>query len=152
MNRWLFFFLFLTFPALADVYDTTSGRQQVVPCAPGTVKGTCNPSPVTPTPPTSVTPVKSVAAESSHVLKSSPGDLLSITATNATTSGYLMLFDATSAPADGAVTPVYCTTTPASGTWPVPAKFSVGIVAVFSTTGCFTKTASATAMFSAQVQ
>ena len=115
-------------------------------------------SPTTPLPVTTsasgsaITPVVSTVSESSHVLKASAGSLLSITVTNPTTAGYLMLFDATSAPGDGAVTPIYCTATPASGTWPVPAKFTTGIVAVFSTTGCFTKTASATAIFTAQVQ
>jgi hypothetical protein len=116
----------------------TTGRE----CVTGTI---------TPLPATAVTPVVSTSASSSLVLKASPGSILSLSATSAT-PGYVMLFDATSAPADGAVTPKYCWQGPVSGPWPTPAAFAVGITAVYSTTGCATKTASATAWFSGQVQ
>lgn len=78
--------------------------------------------------------------------------LLGLTIT-APSSGYAMAFDATSAPADGTVSPPGC--------WYIPPPISVGqsatismantptgvqttngITIVFSTTGCFTKTAS----------
>jgi hypothetical protein len=104
------------------------------------------------------TVIASSAAESSHVLKSSAGNLYSIITTIGTTTGYVMLFNATSAPADGAVTPLACWAAPtASATVgtsysSTPLPFSTGMTVVFSSTGCFTKTASATAYFSAQVQ
>lgn len=106
-----------------------------------------------------VPPVNSTTTESNHVLKASAGALYNITVTIGASAGWLLLFDATSAPADGAVTPAYWYPVATNGTfgaiavsWPaVPLKFSTGIVAVFSTTGPFTKTASATAQFSAQV-
>jgi hypothetical protein len=100
-----------------------------------------------------ITPIVSAAAESSHVLKASAGNLYSVYVTTGATAGYLMVFNATSAPADGAVTPIECAAVPASSTTSVSylpgpmGVFSTGITAVFSTTGCFTKTASATAFF-----
>jgi len=69
-----------------------------------------------------------------------------------------MVFDATSAPADGAVTPKECAVAPANATTFIdygggpPESFATGITAVFSSTGCFTKTASATAFFHGTVQ
>lgn len=106
------------------------------------------------------TPVVSASAESGHVLKSGAGNLYGFSATVGVTSGYVMLFNATSAPADGAVTPLFCYPVTSNGTnggmgasWgDLPARFSTGITIVFSTTGCFTKTASATAFFAGQVQ
>jgi hypothetical protein len=101
-------------------------------------------------------PVVTSVAASSLVLKSSGGNLMSLAVCATTVSGYLMLFDATSAPADGTVTPkwvqnVYAN---AGGTWSWQngLVFATGIVAVFSTTGPFTKTASATAFIEGQVQ
>ncbi len=104
-----------------------------------------------------LTPSVSTAVESNRVLKASAGNLYSLDVTAGATSGYVLIFNATSAPADGAVTPLYC--------WPLganqslsrswnspPAVFSTGITAVFSTTGCFTKTASATAFISGASQ
>ncbi len=109
-------------------------------------------------PPASVTPVVSSAAESGHVLKGSAGALYSIDCTLGAVSGYLMVFNATSAPADGAVTPIKCWPVASDGTsgsfqrtFTPPIACSVGITVVFSTTGPFTKTASATAMFSGEV-
>lgn len=102
--------------------------------------------------------VVSTAAESNHVLKGSPGNLYTLTTTIGTTSGYLMLFDATTLPANGAVTPKYCLPITSNATnggagvsWPYPLVFATGITAGFSTTGCFTLTASATANFFGQV-
>lgn len=104
------------------------------------------------------TPVVSSVAEGSHVLKASPGCLLAAYATTGAAAGYLMIFNATTAPVDGAVTPVNCVFIPATTTislnWaPQPPEwYSTGMVAVFSTTGCFTKTISNTAFFHALVQ
>jgi len=120
-----------------------------------------NPGTVTSAPSASfgLTPIVSSAAEASHVLKSLPdGVLYSLYVTTGATAGYLMTFNATSVPADGAVTPVECVIAPANSTVAVtfgsgpPDSYPVGITAVFSSTGCFTKTASATAFFKGRVK
>lgn len=104
-----------------------------------------------------IPPIVSTSAESSHVIKAScdpvAGCRLIDFEVTSTVGGYVLVFDATVAPADGAVTPVKCYQMGA-GTLGVqfaanPMKATSGIVLVFSTTGCFTKTASATAFFSA---
>lgn len=94
------------------------------------------------------------AAASNQVIKASAGNLYDLTVTIGATSGYVMLFDATSLPSNGAVTPVWCAIITSNGTnggisaaWPAPKRFGTGITAGFSTTGCFTLTASATANF-----
>ena len=110
--------------------------------------------------PNSTAGTQTAAVASSHVLKGSAGALVGVTVTIGATSGWLMLFEATSAPADGAVTPKYCRYVKSDGTagassvsWgDLPLTFATGITAVFSSTGCFTKTASSTAYFSGQVQ
>lgn len=66
---------------------------------------------------------------------------------------WVMIFNATVAPADGAVAPVKCYAAPSgttsiSGAFEAPPWFSNGIVIVVSTTGCFSKTASAHAFIS----
>lgn len=105
-----------------------------------------------------ITAVVSASAEGSHVLKASAGNLYSIYVTTGVTAGYLMVFNATSAPVDGAVTPNQCVWAPANATTSVnygsgpPGVYSTGITAVFSSTGCFTKTASATAFFHGRVK
>lgn len=104
--------------------------------------------------------VSSAALEASHILKPTTGNLYLLTALIGATGGFLMLFDATTVPADGAVTPAYTVPIPSAGgtgfvaiDWAnAPAHFVNGIVAVFSTTGPFTKTASATAAFFAGVK
>ena len=104
------------------------------------------------------TPVFSAAAEGSHILKAVPGCLISAYATIGSTAGYLMLFNSATVPADGAVTPVECIQVTANSTnflnWaPQPPEwFSNGIVIVFSTTGCFTKTISTTAFLHGIIQ
>jgi len=101
--------------------------------------------------------VQSAAAEGSHILKASQGFLNGFSATSGASAGYVLIIDSATVPADGAVTPKFCYQIAAnntlSATWGTyPPVFSNGIVIVFSTTGCFTKTISATAFFSAQVQ
>lgn len=96
-------------------------------------------------------PVATSAVGSNTVVKASAGTLYGFSG-NSTVNGFFMLFNATSAPVDGAVTPVKCypyvANTPfAAGFYP-PLFLSTGITVVFSTTGCFTKTASATAFIS----
>lgn len=105
-----------------------------------------------------ITRIVSAAAESNHVLKGSAGNLYGVYVTTGATAGYLLVFNATSAPVDGAVTPSECLWAPANSTTFLnfnpgpPAIFSTGITAVFSSTGCFTKTASATAYFAGSVK
>ena len=104
-----------------------------------------------------ITPIVSASAEGSHVLKGSPGNLYSLYVTTGATSGYVMTFNATTAPAYGAVTPIECVPVFATSTLGLtfgsgpPDVYSTGITAVFSSTGCFTKTVSATAFFKARV-
>lgn len=100
---------------------------------------------------TSITPIISTSVESSHILKASAGNMYRVRITSGAVAGFLMLFNATSAPSDGAVTPQSCSIVPANSTVEIdhggiPDRFAIGITAVFSSTGCFTKTASATAM------
>lgn len=142
----------------SNTYCSTDSGVTWLPCGSG---GGGGGSAVTPTPSSdssaAITPVVSTAAESNHVLKAAAGNFYGATITNGAAAGYVMVFNATSAPADGAVTPLYCWAMPATTStlgvgFDYPARFSTGITIVYSTTGCFTKTASATAMFSAQVK
>lgn len=103
------------------------------------------------------TPVVSTAAEASHVLKAGAGNLYRIAVTTGATAGYLLVFNATSAPANGAVTPLLCRQVAANSSLEVdhaaaPDRYATGITAAFSSTGCFTLTTSATAMFEGAVQ
>jgi hypothetical protein len=105
-----------------------------------------------------ITAVVSTTTESGHILKASPGNLYSVTVTTAGTAGFLMTFNSTTVPADGAVTPIDCVVAPASSSTSLnvagspPTAYSTGISVALSTTGCFTKTASATAFFKGMVQ
>ncbi len=104
-----------------------------------------------------IAPVISSAAESNHVLKGSAGNLYSVYVTTGATAGFLMVFNATSAPGDGAVTPIHCVGVGINSSVGInfngpPESYATGITAVFSSTGCFTKTASATAFFHGSVQ
>ncbi|OQW42091.1 MAG: hypothetical protein A4S12_07055 [Proteobacteria bacterium SG_bin5] len=90
------------------------------------------------------------AAETARAIKTSgAGNLYRVAITTGGAAGFLMVFDATSAPADGAVTPRICRVVAANSSLEVvfnaPVNFGTGITAVFSTTGCFVKTSSATA-------
>ena len=101
--------------------------------------------------------VQTSTAAGSLVFKATPGLLMGFSMTTGASAGYLLFFDATSVPADGTVTPKFCYSVPATSTYAAswltyPPFFTNGIVAVFSTTGCFTKTISATAFISGQVQ
>ena len=93
-----------------------------------------------------------------QILKSSAGNLYGFNVTSSTTAGYVMLIDSATVPADGAVTPVKCYKLAANstiaGSWlPGPAaRFASGIVVVYSTTGCFTKTVENTAFISGDYQ
>ena len=101
----------------------------------------------------------SSALESSHIISAAAITLARLDVVIGATTGWLMLFDAATAPADGAVTPAYYIPIISNGTlggvtleWNRPLSFATGLVAVFSSTGPFTKTASATAAFMWQVK
>lgn len=104
-----------------------------------------------------ITPVVNSAVGSALVVKASAGNLYSVNIVTGATAGYLLIFNATTAPADGAVAPIKCLPVAANvgietNMRSMPEYFSTGIVAVFSSTGCFTKTASATAFMSADAK
>lgn len=113
-----------------------------------------------------ITAQVSAAAESSHVfcdatgtapVRKAPCFIRSLYVTAGAVAGYLMTFNAVSAPADGAVTPRECVYVPANSTMALDfgettEPYVTGLTAVFSTTGCFTKTASATVYFKGRVQ
>lgn len=93
--------------------------------------------------------VATTAVASALTLKGSAGTLADLTVTSGASAGFVMVFNATSAPADGAVTPALCYSIAANSTFQLINSdrmyFSTGVTVVFSTTGCFSKTASATA-------
>lgn len=106
---------------------------------------------------TELTPNAVAALASNLVLKAAAGTLYGCNV-HATVAGFLMIFDATAKPADGAVTPVKVIAMSAGqsfwyscGAGPA-LHFVNGVTLVFSTTGPFTLTASATAFFSGECQ
>lgn len=104
-----------------------------------------------------IAPTTTTAVASNQVLKAAPGNGYRYAATTGATAGWLMIIDAITAPGDGAVTPKICRAVAANTSIEIdhstmPDKFLVGIVEVFSSTGCYTKTASATADLEGQVQ
>jgi hypothetical protein len=99
----------------------------------------------------------SPSAEACRVFAGVSARLFSYQVSTGASAGYIMVFDATAAPADGAVTPALPSVQiAASSTYNFsptnPALFANGVTICFSTTGPFSKTASATAMLGAQVQ
>lgn len=101
-------------------------------------------------------PANSAAAEGSHVFKASAGTLFGLSVTSSA-AGYVLVYNSATAPADGAVTPIGCYYLSAGpGTigiafTPFPLKMTTGITAVFSSTGCFSQTTSATAFFLGEI-
>ena len=100
----------------------------------------------------------STAAEACHVFATRPVNMTGYSVTSGATAGFIMVFDAATAPADGAVTPalpaqtIAATATVQYQPTLSPARFGNGLVICFSSTGPFTKTASATAAIGAQFQ
>lgn len=101
-----------------------------------------------------VAPTTAVAAaESCRVLQASAANVYKVTVGIAATSGYVMIFNATSAPTDGAVSPAWpairIVSDGTSGWADIPfnppLRLGTGATVCFSSTGPFTKTASATA-------
>lgn len=104
-----------------------------------------------------IVPTVTSAVASSLVLASGSHNGYRYAITTGASAGYFMVIDATSAPADGAVTPKICRAVAANTSLEIdhtqiPDRFSTGITEVFSTTGCYTKTASATAALEGQFQ
>lgn len=103
-------------------------------------------------------PLATAAAAGSLIVKPAAGVLWGFSATTGATGGYLLLFDSATAPADGAVTPIKCyqlganSSIGASWSPGPPLTYQNGLVFVFSTTGCFTKTISNTAYFSVEYE
>jgi hypothetical protein len=133
------------------------GRVQVALPAGDNIIGGTLPSP-TSSSSFAITPAASSALEAGHVLKAGPGNLYSLYVMTTSVAGFLMTFNATSIPADGAVRPVECIQISAESAAAIsfdgapPDYYSTGIVAVFSSTGPFAKTASATAFFKWRVE
>lgn len=97
------------------------------------------------------------AVGSSQIVKVGTVLLSGVNVTSGASAGYVMLFDSATVPADGAVTPLQCVPLAANtglvlNYRSAPQKFDNGLVVVFSTTGCFTKTASATAFIAGDLQ
>lgn len=108
----------------------------------------------------SIAPVVSSALESNHVIKAGAGNLYDAYITTGATAGWFLVANATSAPTAGgaAIAPIACVIAPANSTISIsstggaPIVASTGITLVFSTSGCLTNTASATAFFSGRAQ
>ena len=108
--------------------------------------------------PTHVTPQASSVAETSHVVSAAGlgASLHGAAVTTGAAAGYFLILNAPADPGNGAVTPVKCVVVGANQTVALSADpdtmwdFPKGITLVFSTTGCFTETQSATAFFSWQ--
>ena len=100
-----------------------------------------------------VASVASTAVTGGQIVKASAGNLYGFNVVSGASAGYVLVFNSATVPADGAVTPARCLPIAANTGIDVnlrgqPAYFSAGITIVFSTTGCFNKTASATAFIS----
>jgi hypothetical protein len=119
----------------------------------------CNQTPVYANPlGNAVATAQTATAASNAILKASGGMLNSLSVTTGATAGYVMVFDSATLPANGTVTPKFCygslpaTSGIAVSYLPYAVPFVNGITVAFSSTGCFTLTASATAFISGQVQ
>lgn len=91
------------------------------------------------------------------VCTSPPGcSMFSATVTSGAAAGFLMIIPQATVPGDGAVTPAMCVAVAANSTVALVLDkgmgFPAGMVAVYSTTGCFTKTISNTAFISVAAQ
>ena len=107
----------------------------------------------------------SPAAASSFLFTSPSKSLASLTVVAGASAGYALVLDAASLPANGALTScsgpatarpclMWCVPVAANGyvdkQWNSPMSFTTGVLAAFSTTGCATLTASATAQIFGQ--
>ncbi len=161
--------LALLFVALAGLFASPAFAQATYPTVAGSrVNGVvsltcdatganCAPTPGGQGAPTSdanagIAQSSTPTAAASRVIKASPGNFYGYNVTSGASAGYILIYNALTAPADGTVTPVLslplAANTGVDTSYRTPEYFSVGIVIVFSTTGCFSQTASATAFIS----
>jgi hypothetical protein len=106
-----------------------------------------------------IKPISSTAPEANRVICTGPCLLRSLYVTTGAAAGFLMTVDAAVAPAAGgaAIAPLNCAAIAANSTLAMDfgdtgEPYSTGLVVIFSSTGCFTNTASATAFFKARKQ
>lgn len=103
-----------------------------------------------------VAPSKNAVVGGNRVLKASAGNLYSLNVVSGALAGYILVHDSTTVPADGVVTPIYCTTLAANSSlftsFMPPITATTGLAVVFSTTGCYSQTTSATAFIAGQVK
>lgn len=108
-----------------------------------------------------ITPIVSAAAEATHILKASAGNLYSIYAVNLTaTAGFLVVTNTTTAPVDGAIAPLDYCILPASGSCAIsydpgpPDVYATGMTAILTSAATpLTKTTGTiTGIIHAQVQ
>lgn len=96
-----------------------------------------------------VVPNAGAVATGSVIAKASAGNLYGFNVVAGASAGYVMIFDSATVPADGVVTPKrvipLAATAGIDRSFDLPRRHLNGIVVVFSTTGPFTKTLSATA-------
>jgi len=104
---------------------------------------------------TALSRTQTTVASGSLICKASAGNLYGYNAVSGASAGYLMFFDSATVPADGTVTPKLVIALAANASVQadrdIPIRFATGIVMVFSTTGPFTKTISATAFLAGDV-
>lgn len=106
--------------------------------------------------PSHVTPQASQTVETSHVVPAGVLFLHGAAITTGATAGFFLILNAAADPGNGAVLPVKCMQIAANSSAGISADpdttwdFPKGIVLVFSTSGCFIETQSATAFFSWQ--
>lgn len=105
----------------------------------------------------SVSPIATATVSNGVIVSARPINAYRLGMTSGASAGYFMVFNRTTIPADGVVTPVFCRAVAANSSISMvfpnnPARFGTGLTLVFSTTGCFTKTASATAYFEYSVK
>lgn len=143
-----------------EIVQNANGQAVSANSAPVVIASDQSALPITPSPSAvaaiGITPIVSTALESNHVIKASAGNLYTGYVTTTTIGGYLLVANSTTAPTAGgaAIAPLACVVAPAGQSVSIstgggpPIVASTGITLVFSTSGCFTNTASATAYFS----
>lgn len=105
----------------------------------------------------SATTIVSPALTGGLVAKASAGYLYGVNVTTGATAGYVLVTNTATIPADGAIVPSKCVALAANtsldlGWRASPLYSATGFSISFSSTGCFTKTASATAFISVDVR
>lgn len=128
--------------ALATGAATIGGTYSILPVSPATTNGN--------------TTVASAVVTAGQQLKTGVTLLFGLNVTSGASAGYVLVTNTGSVPADGAVTPIRCYALAAntSGEWQYsnPIYANLGISVSFSTTGCFTRSGSATAQIAGEVR